>query len=268
MSSGFEGKTVIVTGAARGVGRAIVGLLVERGAQVMMADGEEARLNEAAADLPVDKGGVARFACDLSQKFGVNNLVAATLDAYGSVDALITTATEFERGDPVTLSVDALDRVMAANLRSAFLLSQTVAKKMIARSEAAGDAWPGGAIVHVSALSGQLSSPEVAAHAISCASLDQLTRILAATLAPHRIRVNGVAPGGLLTEALKHSLLQHPDLRAALIARTPLARIGAATEAAEAALFLASQRASFVTGQVLTVDGGRSVLDPLAATNI
>lgn len=266
MAELFAGKTVIVTGASKGVGRAAAAALVEQGAHVMLADQDEARLKEARADFP--ENGVASFACDLSQKFGVNNLLAATVDAYEKIDAVITNPVDFERGDPLSLPVEALDRVMAANLRSAFLLSQAAASRMIARAEAEGREGALGAIVHVSALSGQLSSPDIAAHAIACAALDQLTRSLAATLAPKGIRVNGVAPGGVLTETLRRSIAEEPQLRPALIARTPLGRLGEAAEAAEAALFLASDKASFVTGQIMTVDGGRSVLDPLAAANI
>ncbi|MEM9724606.1 MAG: SDR family oxidoreductase [Pseudomonadota bacterium] len=265
MPEPFLGRTVIVTGAARGVGRAAAELLVQNGANVMLADRDEAKLKEVR---PEGKGETAHFSCDLSQKFGVNNLLAAATDAFERIHAVITTPTDFERGDPMTLTVDALDRVLAANLRSAFLLSQAAAAKMIARAEADGTEGEAGAIVHVSALSGQLSAPDIAAHAISCAALDQLTRTLAATLAPKGIRVNGVAPGGVMTDALKTSIGEEPQLQPALIARTPLGRLGEASEAAEAALFLISSRASFITGQIMTVDGGRSVLDPLAAANV
>lgn len=263
----FEGKTAIVCGAGRGVGRAIAKKLVERGAEVMLADHDEARLQDARDDFEAHNGRVARFTCDISHKFGVNNLIAATLDAFDKIDALITTPTETERADLLTLDADALERVMAANLRSAFLLSKVVARKMIAQAEARDEPnRPAGAIVHVSSLAGRLASPEIAAYSISCAALDQLTRTLAVTLAPHRIRVNGVAPGGVMTETLKSAIATEPGLRPALLSNTPLGRIGEAWEAAEAALFLASDQASFVTGEIMVVDGGRSTLDPLAAT--
>lgn len=266
--SSFEGKTAIVTGAARGVGRAVAERLLERGARVMLADSDEARLQAALQAFGAPSDRAQRFTCDTSQKFGVNNLVAATIGAFGQIDILITTPREFERADLLNLSVEALDSVMAGNLRSAFLLSQAAANKMIAASQKEEASGPAGAIVHISALSGQISSPEIAAQAISCAALDQLTRSLAATLAPHGIRVNGVAPGGVMTDNLRNSIQGDPGLRSALIARTPLGRIGEPSEAAEAALYLVSESSSFVTGQILTVDGGRSVLDPLAAANI
>ena len=264
----FDGKTVIVTGAARGVGRAVAQKLFDSGARVMLSDPDETKLSAAKDAFPTDTDRIAAFACDVTQKFGVNNLIAATIDAFGSIDALITTAPDFERGDPMTLPVEAIDRVIADNVRSAFLLSQAVATRMIARAKAEDRDSANGAIVHISSLSGRLSSPEVAAHAIACAAIEQLTRSFAATLAKDGVRVNGVAPGGVLTEALKKALVTEDGLRPALLSSTPLGRIGEATEAADAALFLASDAASFITGQVLVVDGGRSVLDPVAAANI
>ena len=270
MGNLFEGKTFIVSGAARGVGRATAKRLVEEGSEVMLADSDEAKLQATREDIG-GNGKVARFTCDITHKFGVNNLLAATLDTFNKIDGLITTPPETERADLLSLSADALDRVLAANVRSAFLLSKVAATKMIAQAEADGaserSANSGGSIVHVSSLSGQLASPEIAAFSISCAALDQLTRALAVTLAPHGIRVNGVAPGGVMTEKLREGISGEPSLRHSLISRTPLGRIGEPWEAAEAALFLASERASFITGEILTVDGGRSALDPLAATN-
>ncbi len=238
----------------------------------MLADSDESRLQTVLETISAPEDQVQRFTSDTSQKFGVNNLIAATIGAFDRIDILVTTPREFERFDLLNLPVESLDLVMAGNLRSAFLLSQAVANKMIAAApetaEGVAAEKSNGAIVHISALSGQISSPEIAAQAISCAALDQLTRSLAATLAPHGIRVNGVAPGGVMTETLRSSIQNDPGLRGALITRTPLGRIGEPTEAAEAALYMASDAASFVTGQILTVDGGRSVLDPLAAANI
>lgn len=271
MGATFEGKCVIVTGASRGVGRAVAERLVEEGARVMLADNDESRLKEFRAKLGGANGRnerIARFTCDVSQKFGVNNLLAATLDAYDRLDAVITTTQDFERADPMSLTAEALDRVLASNVRAAFLLSQTAAHRMVALAEKAGEERAAGAIVHVSSLSGQLPAPEIAAYAISCAALDQVTRAMAAALASHGIRVNGVAPGSVMTENLLRSVSVAPELRRSIVAGTPLGRIGDPTEAAEAALFLASDKASFITGQVLTVDGGRSVLDPLAVANL
>lgn len=268
MVASFEGKTVIVTGAGRGVGRSISARLIERGACVMMADSDEELLKRARESFPDGTENLDRFTCNISQKFGVNNLLAATLDAFDRVDALITCPVDSERGDPLSLSADALDRVLGANLRSAFLVSKVVATKMIEQAESRGEDAPAGAIVHISSLAAQIASPEITSFAISCAALDALTRSLAVTLAPHRIRVNGVAPGGVMTNRLRDAIAGNPDLRPALIAATPLGRIGATEEAAEAALFLASNDASFITGQIITVDGGRSALDPLASAEI
>ncbi|MEL6279234.1 MAG: SDR family oxidoreductase [Pseudomonadota bacterium] len=268
MSGDFDGKTVIVTGAGRGIGRSISARLIDRGARVMMADSDEDLLRQARDSFPDSTEHLARFTCNISQKFGVNNLLAATLDAFDRIDALITCPVDSERGDPLSLSADALDRVMASNLRSAFLVSKVIATRMIEQSKDAENGAPAGSIVHVSSLAGQIASPEITSFAISCAALDSLTRSLAVTLAPHRIRVNGVAPGGVMTNRLRDAIASHPELRPALINATPLGRIGDAEEAAKAALFLSSEQASFITGQIITVDGGRSALDPLTASEI
>lgn len=258
MDASLEGKAAIVTGASHAVGAAIAARLVEAGARVMLSGGDEARLRAGADDLPDKPGAVVRFASDLSQKFGVNNLIAATLDAFERIDILITTAIEVESDDVLEMSVESLDRVLAANLRAAFLVSQAVAQRMVAQSEGAGEGEPGGAIVHVTGLSGRMASPEMAAYAVACAGIDQLTRAQAVRLGKHGVRVNGVAPGGLMTDALRKEMGETPSLRGELIAGAPMGRIGEPGEVADAALFLASDRASFINGGILVVDGGRS----------
>ena len=122
-----------------------------------------------------------------------------------------------------------------------------------------------GALVNISSIAAQRTVPELLAYSVSCAALDQLTRSFAAALAPQAIRVNAVALGAVMTRRLREALSERGELRDEMVSVTPLGRIGEAEEAAEAALFLASPAASFVTGQVLAVDGGRLVLDPLAS---
>ena len=268
MGFSFEGKTVIVSGAGRGVGRAIASQLIEQGGEVMLADSDEAKLQAVRDDFATENGRVASHSCDISGKFGVSNLIAATLDAFDKIDALITTPSATERADLLTLTAETLDGALAANLRSAFLLSKVVAKKMISEAEARGEEKASGAIVHVSSLAGRRAVAEDAAMSISCAALDQLTRSLAVTLAPRGIRVNGVAPGAVMTDALTSAISEDPKLRSAMVGRTPLGRIGSVKEVADAALFLASDQSTFVTGEILVVDGGRAALDPLAAPTV
>jgi 7-alpha-hydroxysteroid dehydrogenase len=118
--------------------------------------------------------------------------------------------------------------------------------------------------VNVTSVAAQLTLPELAPYSVSCAAVDQLTRSMAVALAPRGVRVNAVSIGGVMTGALKDALREREDLRGQMIGVTPIGRIGEPAEAAEVAVFLASDAASFVTGQIVAVDGGRSLLDPLA----
>ncbi|MEO1294162.1 MAG: SDR family oxidoreductase, partial [Pseudomonadota bacterium] len=150
-----------------------------------------------------------------------------------------------------------------STLESLLMLGQAVTRRMLEQREREDDFE--GAILNVSSIAARRTVPELLAYSVSCAALDQLTRSMAAELATDRIRVNGIALGAVMTERMRATLRERADLRAELVRVTPLGRIGEAEEAAEAALFLVSHRASFVTGQILTVDGGRTILDPLAS---
>ncbi|MEL6680730.1 MAG: SDR family oxidoreductase, partial [Pseudomonadota bacterium] len=142
-----------------------------------------------------------------------------------------------------------------------------VARKMIKHAEERGDEGPAGSIVNITSIAAQRTVPELLAYSVSSAALDQMTRSLALALAPDRVRVNGVALGAVMTAHLQDALRERNTLREDLINATPLGRIGEAEEAAEAAVFLASDLSSFITGQILAVDGGRTLLDPVERPN-
>ena len=258
MPQGLSGKTAIVTGAGSGIGRAIARRFGNAGANVMMADTDVAGLVDTADEMD---GESAHFACKLGEKLSVNNLLAATQDTFGAVDILVNAAPKSLPGSFLNLPPADFEVSASDNLRTVFLLSQAVAKRMVEAGEEDDDYH--GAIVNITSIAAQRTIPELFAYSVACAALDQLTRSMAACLAQHRIRVNGIALGSVMSRNMRAALRERSELREDLIKVTPLGRIGEAHEAAEAAVFLASDAASFITGQILAVDGGRLVLDPL-----
>jgi len=257
MAANISGKAVIVTGAANGVGLAIARLFATSGANVLLADMDESKLETEVESLESTSGNTVPFAGDLREKLTVNNLLAATIDAFDRVDVLVNASRQVLPSEPLSAADDSFELMMHQNATVNMRLCQAAAKRMISQKE-------GGAIVNLTSIAAQDCVPESVGFSVASAALDQLTRSLAVAYAPHDIRVNAVALGSIMSGSLKTLIAEDDDLRDEVIAATPLARIGEADEAAQAALFLASPCASFITGQVLAVDGGRSLLDRMS----
>jgi 7-alpha-hydroxysteroid dehydrogenase len=265
MASGLGGKAVIVTGAARGIGLASARRYMRAGASVMMADMDEKKLEAEVESLGTQgfDGRALAFVGDLREKLSMTNLMAATLDAFEGIDVLVNASRLLVSGDPLNPDADRFEETMAQNVVANLRLSQIVSRRMIEMAEAEGLERGDRAIVNVSSIHAQRSLPELMGYAVSCAAIDQLTRALAIALAGDGIRVNAVAVGGFVGGALAEALGEIEDFQEAMTEVIPLGRIGDAREIAEATLFLGSPAASFITGQVLAVDGGRLLLDPL-----
>lgn len=265
MTFSIEGKTAIVTGAANGVGLAIARHFADQGANVMLADMDADGLaKEVSAD--ETDGKMQIFAGDLRKKLTHANLLSATIDAFDRVDILVNASRQVITTDPLDVNDKSLTCLLEQNLTAGYRLSQTVVARMMQQAEADENIdEPVGSIVNLSSIASQRVHPELLAYSVSTAALDQITRSLAVSLAPHRIRVNGVAFGSVMSESLRTALANSEDAREEIIGHTPMGRIAAAQDLAETVQFLASDASSFMTGQILTADGGRSLLDAVDA---
>lgn len=264
MSFSISGKTAIVTGASSGIGLAIGRQFAAAGANVMFADTHEAALVRELGE-QAEESNIRYFAGDLRERLTIANLLSATIDAFDDIDILVNGARQVVQSDPLDPTDDSLELMLMENLMPTMRLSQHVARRMIKQSEDTEENTPAGAIINLSSIAARRTHPELMAFSVASAALDQLTRSLSVSLAPHRIRVNSIAFGSVMSASMQATLKDNRSYREDIEEHTPLGRIAAPTELTETAQYLASDASGFMTGQVLTVDGGRTLLDPVAA---
>ncbi|MFN3823262.1 MAG: SDR family NAD(P)-dependent oxidoreductase [Pseudorhodobacter sp.] len=262
MSFALTGKTAIVTGSAAGIGRAIARHFLDKGANVMFADIDDDRLCSECAEEAKSEGALRYFAGDLREKLTIANLLSATIDAFDRVDVLVNASRQFRISDPLNPEEDAVELLLQQNMLASLRLSQMTAKRMIAQAEKSGQTeGPVGSIINLSSIASTRTRPELLGYSISCAAVDQMTRSLAVALAPKRIRVNAISFGSVMSASLQIALKENVDLHDAINDGTPMHRIAPADVVAETAQYLASDASDFITGQIVTVDGGRSLID-------
>lgn len=264
MSFSIAGKTAIVTGAANGVGLAIGRHFVSQGANVVFADMDEDRLQEELGSAEVEPERYRTFACDLRQKLSVNNLMSMTIDSFERVDILVNASRQMAVSDPLNPTEDQVETLLNQNLMTSLRLTQAIAKRMMKQAEDQEEG-PVGSIINLSSIAARRANPDLLGYSISTAALDQMTRSMAVALAPSRIRVNAVAFGSVMSSSLKKQLKEHDEYRSDIIDNTPLGRIAGPGEVSDAVQYLASDASSFVTGQIITVDGGRTLIDPASS---
>lgn len=245
-------RIAIVTGAARGIGLAIAERFVAEGATVVISDVLD-RDGEAAAK----KIGASYMHCDVAKSSDVHALVDAVVAKHGAVDILANNAGIAVGGDFLEVTEADFDRVIGINLKGSFLMLQACARQMVKQVQAGRKA---GAVINMSSVNDTLAIPGIVTYCISKGGVSQLTRTTAVALAPHGIRVNAIGPGTIDTDMAKGVLADKAAFNRAM-SRTPLGRVGAPSEVASIAAFLASDDASYVTGETIYVDGGRMPLN-------
>lgn len=250
----LKDKVAVVTGAARGIGLACARRFAEEGARVVLSDIDEAGLAASCDALTGEGHTVYGVIADVSEIADIDRLVAAAVERFGGIDVMLNNAGIAITKDFMTVTPEDYDRVLAINLRGAFFGVQAAARAMIAAGK-------GGVILNMSSINSRMANPSVATYAISKGGLNQVTGTAAVALAPHGIRVCGIGPGTIATEMLNMGFLTNEEQRRMILSRTPAGRLGEASEVAAVAAFLASDDASYMTGQTIYPDGGRMILN-------
>jgi NAD(P)-dependent dehydrogenase (short-subunit alcohol dehydrogenase family) len=250
----LEGKVALVTGAASGIGHATAKAFWEEGARVALADLRATQLEERAAELRKEGAAGLAITGDVAFLESAQTIVEQTIAAFAGLDILVNVAGIDLQARIEDTSEQDWDRVMNVNVKSVFLLSKYAIPHLLRRG--------GGAIVNIASAAALSPIAGRPAYNASKAAVVGLTKSLALDLAPRKVRVNCICPGAVDTPLLHQALNAEPDPLTALIAvtaRYPLGRLATAAEVARAAVFLASDEASFITGATLTVDGGRTM---------
>ena len=247
MDLGLKGKVAIVTGGGSGIGQATSLLLGHEGASVAVADLHRDRAAAVTAEIQKLGGTALGIEADVSDSSSVDRMMAQVLDSWGRIDILINNAGIILQAPTLEMTEQQWDKILTNNLKSCFLCSRAAAKQMVKQGQ-------GGRIVNISSIHAELSEPSAGAYTAAKGGMEAFSRTFATELAPHKITVNCIRPGATYTEL---TLPMYTDaVKKALFTRIPLREIAEAAWIADGIVFLASERARYITGQTLTIDGG------------
>lgn len=249
----FGNKVAVITGAANGIGLATAKELHEKGAKVVFADIDGEKASHEAHSLDPSGKSVAAVTCDIARRADVAAAVQTAVAQFGGLHIMINNAGLSFARDVLEITDEEFDRILGINLKGTFYGCQEAARIMTKSG--------GGAIVNMSSAQSTLAIPDQLPYGTSKAAISQMTRIFAVALAGRMVRVNAVAPGTIVTQATRRGILSNEQALARITSRTPTGRCGEPEEVASAIVFLASDAASYITGQVLFIDGGRSALN-------
>ena len=241
-------KVAIVTGGGSGLGFAIAKKFTQNGIQTIIVGRDETKLNNAKTEL-----GENAFAmpCDLSNLAVIPALVASIIEQFGQVDILVNNAGINMKKEFAEVSDEEFQNVLTTNVTAVFSMSREVVKHMLIKGS--------GNIINISSMAAQYGLPKVIAYSASKTAIDGMTRAMAVELSPKGIRVNAIAPGFIYSAMTEKALNSDPERKAKVFGRTPMGYMGEPEDIGEAAYFLASDAARYITGVVLPVDGGNSI---------
>ena len=249
----LKGKVAAITGGARGIGRACAKRFLDDGVRVVISDLDAEGLAATAAELG-QPDALRTVVGNVAKRADMDQLVATAVKEFGRLDIMVNNAGVARNRDILDITEEEFDEIIGINLKGAFFGVQAAARQMIAQGS-------GGVIINMSSVNALLAIPALATYAMSKGGMKQLTSVAAVALAPHNIRVVAVGPGTILTDMVASSIYTSEDARKTVMSRTPAGRGGEPSEVASVVAFLASDDASYITGQTIYPDGGRLILN-------
>ena len=259
----LQNKTAIITGASNGIGMEIGRKFLLAGANVVFSDYVKFDLESIISGVTMDPGSAHSFYGNMQDKLAINNLIATTLNKYEKVDILVNANRTIIPSNPLDEKGGALEKSISQNLIATLNVSQLFAKSVIKQTKNRKNSEIVGSIINLTSIAANQTIPEMMPYSVTCAALNQMTRSLAVAFANDGIRVNAISLGSIMSSSLRLNLHSNPELQDSIIDATPLGYIADPEEVADLALFLSSESSSFLTGQVITIDGGRSILNKL-----